>query len=110
MRLTNPDNLVNVQELAYFEGKIGGKYIPKADKKMRVVNVSSDLSNQTTNITNGQEETIIYKNTGNAAYTITISSSYSSPDGQQVSLPCPVGGYCEVSFLNIDGTIYVRGI
>ena len=76
----------------------------------RVVNVSSNLSNQTTNIIDGQEETVLYKNTGNAEYTITISSTYSSPDGQQLSLTCPVGGYCEVSYLNIGNTIYVRGV
>jgi len=31
MALTNPQKLVNVQELAYFEGKIGNKYATKEE-------------------------------------------------------------------------------
>lgn len=77
---------------------------------VRIVNVNANLTNQTTNVDAGHGETVIFKNTGSAKYTIGISSSYLTPDGQAMTLTCPVGGYCECSFLNIDGIIYARGV
>lgn len=80
---------------------------------IRVVNVSSNLTDQTTNAAPGQSETVIYKNAGSTAYTVAIStdSAYKTPDGQAITINCPAGGYCEVNYLKIDNnTIYVRGI
>ena len=81
------------------------------------VTVSSDMSNVTCpdSITgasnNGAQALVIYENSGSTTdYTITVSSSYKSPDGSQVTMTCPRNGYCEVSYVNINGTIYVRGI
>lgn len=45
----------------------------------------------------------------NGNYTITVANNYKTPLGQQIILVCPVGGYCEVSYLNINGKIYARG-
>jgi hypothetical protein len=81
------------------------------------VTVSSDMSNVTcpNSITgasnNGAQALIIYENDGYTTdYTITVSTSYKTPDGNQLVLTCPANGYCEVSYVNINGTIYVRGI
>ena len=80
------------------------------------VTVSSDLYNVTcpASITdtsnNGAQAVVIYQNGGTTTdYTITVSTTYKSPDGQQISLTCPKNGYCEINYLNIGGTIYARG-
>lgn len=81
------------------------------------VTVSSDMSNVTcpNSITgvsnNGAQALVVYENSGDTDdYTITVSTSYKTPDGNQLVLTCPANGYCEVSYVNINGTIYVRGI
>lgn len=76
------------------------------------VSVSSDLSNQTCPFTlaEGQQGTVIYTNSGSTARTVTISTAYSTPDGNQISLTVPAGGYSEVSYLKIGTTIYARGV
>lgn len=58
----------------------------------------------------GKAQTIIYVNSGSADYTVTVPTTYKTPDGAAIELTCPVGGYCEVSYLNIGGTIYARGL
>jgi hypothetical protein len=58
----------------------------------------------------GKAQTIIYVNNGSADYTVTVPTTYKTPDGAAIELTCPVGGYCEVSYLNISGTIYARGL
>lgn len=58
----------------------------------------------------GKAQTIIYVNGGSADYTVTVPTTYKTPDGAAIELTCPKGGYCEVSYLNIGGTIYARGL
>lgn len=58
----------------------------------------------------GKAQTIIYVNSGSADYTVTVPTTYKTPDGAAIELTCPAGGYCEVSYLNISGTIYARGL
>ena len=81
------------------------------------VTVSSDMSNVTcpNSITggsnNGAQALVVYENSGSTTdYTITVSTLYKTPDGNQLVLTCPANGYCEVSYVNINGTIYARGI
>ena len=88
----------------------------KADAVVSAVTVSSDLSNVTCpdSITgaskSGAQAIVIYENGGTTTdYTITVSTSYKSPDGSQISITCAKGGYCEVSYINVNGTIYARG-
>ena len=58
----------------------------------------------------GAKAVVIYENGGTTTdYTITVSTSYKSPDGSQISITCPKNGYCEVNYVNINGTIYARG-
>ena len=58
----------------------------------------------------GKSETIIYTNSGSSDKTVTVPTTYKTPDGKAIELTCPAGGYCEVSYLNISGTIYARGL
>lgn len=58
----------------------------------------------------GKEETIIYANSGSSDVTVTVPTTYKTPDGAAIELTCKAGGYCEVSYLNIGGTIYARGL
>lgn len=58
----------------------------------------------------GKAQTIIYTNSGSTDYTVTVPTTYKTPDGAAIELTCKAGGYCEVSYLNIGGTIYARGL
>lgn len=54
---------------------------------------------------------VIYVNDTSEQYTIGVShEAYRTPDGQMINIMVPAGGYAEVNFLNIGGTIFVRGI
>lgn len=83
-----------------------------------VVQVDSNLNNQvapesiTGSGNSGKIAHILYVNNGGADYTIVVStaSGYITPDGMGITLNCPQNGYCELSYLNINGTIYVRGL
>lgn len=83
-----------------------------------VIETNTNKNNQTapesvTGATNnGKNAHVIYQNTGSENYTIAISttSGYITPDGQAMEITCPQNGYCEISYLNIGGTIYVRGL
>lgn len=60
----------------------------------------------------GQEYSVIFYNNSNEARTVTINpaSGEKTPDGNPIVLTCPAGGYCEVSYVNVGGTIFVRGL
>lgn len=58
----------------------------------------------------GKTQTIIYTNSTASDLTVTVPTTYQTPDGQAIELTCKAGGYCEVSYINVNGTIYARGI
>ena len=58
----------------------------------------------------GKTETIIYTNSGSSDLTVTVPTTYATPDGEAIELTCVSGGYCEVNYLNVGGTIYARGL
>lgn len=58
----------------------------------------------------GKAETVIYYNSGSSDVTVTVPTTYQTPDGAAIELTCKVGCYCEVSYLHIGGTIYARGL
>ena len=58
----------------------------------------------------GKAQTIIYINSGSSDLTVTVPTDYTTPDGAAIELTCKAGGYCEVSYLNIGGAIYARGL
>lgn len=81
------------------------------------VTVSSNLNNVVCpsqilgNEMSGAQAAVVYVNSGTTTdYTITVSTTYKTPDGNQLNLTCPKNGYCEINYLNINGTIYARGI
>ena len=83
------------------------------DISSKVVAITSNTSSScsiTGAANSGKTETIIYTNSTQTNLTITIPSTYSSPGAQQIEVVCPTGGYCEVSYLNINGVIYARGL
>lgn len=92
-----------------------GNYNDLINKPISILrlSISSNVSS-TCNITgssnDGIKETIIYDNDGISDFTVTVPTTYITPDGAAIELTCSVGGYCEVSYLNIGGIIYARGI
>lgn len=81
---------------------------------MSVVAISVDTSSVcgiTGSGNSGKTETIIYTNSGSSDLTVTVpTTNIQTPNGQAIELTCPAGGYCEVNYININGTIYARGI
>lgn len=78
-----------------------------------VVTVSSNLNNVTCPVsltTNGDSHTVVYYNSSSTDYNVTVSTTYRTPDGAQIDLTCPAGGYCEISYLYINSYIYARGL
>lgn len=72
-------------------------------------NVSVSCPGDMTGATNdGAEATVIYANTSSSTdYTVTVNATYITPNGSQMILTCPKSGFCKVTYMNINGTIYV---
>jgi hypothetical protein len=64
-----------------------------------------------TGVTNdGAQAVVIYENTGNTTdYTVTVNSAYKTSNGSQIILTCFKNGFCKVTYININGTIYASG-
>ena len=80
---------------------------------LSVVAISTDTSSvcSITGAGNaGKCQTIIYTNSTGSDLVVTVPTTYTTPDGQAIELTCPDGGYCEVNYINIGGTIYARGL
>ena len=58
----------------------------------------------------GKMQTIVYTNNSGSSKVVTVPTTYKTPDGAAIELEVPNGGYCEVNYLNIGGTIYARGL
>ena len=86
-------------------------YLTKSERQAKVVNVSAN-STSTESPSAGVEIDVIYVNTSQSAVTVTIetSNTVKTPNGQNITIKIPVGAYGEASFINIGGTIYVRGV
>lgn len=79
----------------------------------RVVAISGSITNVTcpVDIQNGQQCHVLYTNASTSNdYTIAISTQYSTPNGEALELTAPAGGYAEVNYMKINGTIYARGL
>ena len=78
---------------------------------VEVVSVTADNNSYNAGtIAEGTQKHVIFNNGGNADYIVTIPTTYHTPDGQAIELTVPNGGYAEANFMNINGTIYARGI
>ena len=91
-----------------------GKALANVQASMSVVAINADTSS-VCGITgagnSGKTETIIYTNSGSSDLTVTVpTTNIQTPNGEPIELTCHGGGYCEVSYLNIGGTIYARGL
>lgn len=91
-----------------------GKALADVQASMSVVTISVDTSSVCgiTGVGNsGKTETIIYTNSGSSDLTVTVpTTNIQTPAGEPIELTCHGGGYCEVNYININGTIYARGI
>ena len=80
---------------------------------LEVILISSNV-NSTCNITGttnaGKSQTIIYVNDSGSSKVVTIPNTYRTPNGSEIIIDVPNGGYCEVNYLNIGGVIYVRAL
>ena len=80
---------------------------------MSVVEISADTISScviTGSAHSGLSQIIIYTNSTQTKWNITIPTTYTTPDGEAIELECPPGAYREVNYLNIDGTVYARGL
>ena len=78
---------------------------------IEVVSVTADNNSYNAGtIAEGTQKHVIFNNGGSADYIITIPTTYRTPDGQPINLTVPNGGYAEANFMNINDTIYVRGL
>ena len=81
--------------------------------ELSVVALTADVSsscNITGAVNAGKSQTIIYTNASGSDKVVTVPTTYKTPDGAAIELTCPNGGYVEVNYLNIGGTVYARGL
>ena len=60
-----------------------------------------------------QKHVFFVNSTTDSDFVVTIdnsSSSFKTPDGHVLQLTVPADGYAECNFINVNGTIFVRGI
>lgn len=89
-------------------------YLPTAAQQFRAVDVTTNQSNVTCPFTftaDGQNGTVMYRNTGSANVTISISTNYLSPTNEQIFFTIVPGGYGEVNYLRYSSSVIVaRGL
>lgn len=61
-------------------------------------------------LSDGQQHHVIYDNPGSTEYTVAVSTSYSTPDGNSIELTVPGGGYGEINYLMVGNKVFVRAI
>lgn len=109
--LTNPTKLIDVQRLSRFKEKLIEEVEGFALKgSYKVVNLTSNIT-AAESPDAGCEIDVLYVNNTQNEYIVTINSqSYRTSTGADLQLVIPAGWYGEASFLNINNTIYVRGM
>ena len=85
-------------------------YLKGTSSTVAITAATSSSCSITGSSNSGKQETIIYTNSGTSNLIVTVPTTYKTPDGAAIELTCPGGGYCEVNYLNIGGTIYARGL
>lgn len=77
---------------------------------IRISEVNSDLSIENIDVDNNAQIDVIYNNNASTEVIVTIlNTNFKTPDGNDIILTIPVGGYTEASYLKINNIIYVRG-
>lgn len=85
-------------------------YLKGTSSTVAITAATSSSCSITGSSNSGKQQTIIYTNSGTSNLIVTVPTTYKTPDGAAIELTCPGGGYCEVNYLNIGGTIYARGL
>lgn len=88
----------------------------KLDKSTNKVTVTAITTNKSSSCSitgasnDGNSETIIYTNSTNSNLIVTVPTIYKTPNNAALEIICLSGGYCEVSYINVNGVIYARAI
>ena len=88
----------------------------KLDKSTNKVTVTAITTNKSSSCSitgasnDGNSETIIYTNSTNSNLIVTVPTTYKTPNNAALEIICLSGGYCEVSYINVNGVIYARAI
>ena len=84
--------------------------------ELQVINVQTITTNTnaechiTGSENSGKIEYVLYTNNSGSDKVITVPTTYRTPSGSAIILTCKSTGYSEVSFINVNGTIYARGL
>ena len=77
---------------------------------MKVVPLIENIVAEETPEENTQID-VIYVNDTDEMHTVGVNNEvYRTPDGELLIVEVPAGGSAEINFLNIEGTIFVRGL
>ena len=76
----------------------------------KVVSITSNIDAEEHPVVDSQTDVIYVNDTQNELLVSVNSRQYRTPDGGVIGLTVPAGGYAEVNFLNIGGTVFVRGL
>ena len=76
----------------------------------KVIHITEDMQLSENPDENTQTDVVIVNDTDETHFVGVSNQGYRTPDGNIMSVSVPVGGYAEVNFLNINGTIFVRGV
>ena len=106
-------NQTNTSAKDYIKNKptIPSKMSDVADISVVAISADTSSSCSITGAGNaGKSQTIIYTNNSGSDKVVTVPTTYATPDGAAIELTVVSGGYCEVNYLNVGGTIYARGL
>ena len=59
---------------------------------------------------NNKQAHVLFHNTGSTKVTVTVPTTYRTPDGNAIQLEIPAGGYGEVNCLVLGGFIFARAV
>ena len=97
-------------ELQQRQSEINKSVLKSIKGTTKVVSITSDTEAAEHPEVDSQTDVIYVNDTQDELFVSVSNSQYRTPDGEVISLTVPAGGYAEVNFLNIAGTIYVRGM
>ena len=109
--ITNVNNSVTALTQTVSTIQTSTEQISTIQPILSAITITGDTNNQTApTLKDGQTAVIIYKNTGISDATVSISSAgCSTPNGGDLTLTAPAGGYCEVNYLRINNETFLRG-
>ena len=76
----------------------------------KVIELTTDITFSETTDNNTQSNIVYLNNSGSDKLIVIIASNtYRTPDGENITITVPSGGYGEVNILNINNIMFVRG-